>query len=394
MTPQPQPQSGPAGTKIGSDGALYYSDLSQADANCPVVLCGGTPVAPGPLPSSVAEVTADGVRIADGAAELLVYKNAAAGIALETAGVQQTAIAPAFAGDLETPVPLPGGFAWPATDGTYSYEVTTPGSAVHWAQTILATSAPESFRYTVDLPVGTTLVPDRGGAAIVDAAHNELLRVTAPATSDSAGLAVPTALQVDGSDIVIDVWHRFAPFSYPLAVDPFVLRGGERASDTDYTSAVQRASLHRCLATCARVGLVFLTARQSVLPDDPQWTYTVSTEYATGPGFTASVDYQCWNNVSGAADTACDGTDGADGPASQQIAQESTTDASTVISKSSGSSCPALRYAQLQVHLRWPSIGLDLYGDDRSEGVGVRMWDVRRAAPDCTNALALRTGFG
>jgi hypothetical protein len=200
-------------------------------------------------------------------------------------------------------------------------------------------------------------------------------------------------MRVDGGDIVIDVWHRFAPFAYPLAMDPYVLRGGERTSDWSYTSTVQRASLHRCLTTCTRIGLVYLTARQDVLPDDPQWTYTIAAEYATGPSITASVDYECRNNISGAADTPCDTSDGTDGSASTQLAQDSTANTTAVIARNSGTSCPALRYAQLQVHLRWPTIGLDLYGADRTEGLRLRMWDVERTAPGCQNMLASQTGF-
>jgi hypothetical protein len=90
----------------------------------------------------------------DGTTELIVYKNPSAGIALDQAGVQRAAISPTFADQLATPTTLPGGFTWAATDGSYTYEVTTPGSAVHWGQTLLNTGAPESYRYTVNLPVG------------------------------------------------------------------------------------------------------------------------------------------------------------------------------------------------------------------------------------------------
>jgi len=92
---------------------------------------------------------------------------------------------------------------------------------VEFANLLRTVDSPETLRFHVDLPVGTELRAEQGGGAEVVAADGSLLyRVDRPVSFDAQGSRVPTTLEVEGENLVLEVPHQEADVAYPILVDP------------------------------------------------------------------------------------------------------------------------------------------------------------------------------
>jgi YD repeat-containing protein len=92
---------------------------------------------------------------------------------------------------------------------------------VELANLLRTVDSPETLRFHVDLPAGAELRAEQSGGAEVVAGDGSLLyRVDRPVSFDAQGSPVPTTLEVDGDNLVLDVPHREAEVAYPILVDP------------------------------------------------------------------------------------------------------------------------------------------------------------------------------
>jgi tripartite motif-containing protein 71 len=92
---------------------------------------------------------------------------------------------------------------------------------VELANLLRTVDSPQTLRFHLDLPAGTELRAEPSGGAEVIAADGSILyRVDRPASFDAQGSQVPTTLEVEGENLVLDVPHREADVAYPILVDP------------------------------------------------------------------------------------------------------------------------------------------------------------------------------
>jgi len=83
-------------------------------------------------------------------------------------------------------------------------------------------SAPDTYRFSLDLGPGEKLVATGENAAVVDAGGIATATIDAPWAMDAVGRPVPFSLSVVGKEIVMTVRHHTLPFAYPIVVDPAV----------------------------------------------------------------------------------------------------------------------------------------------------------------------------
>jgi NHL repeat len=92
-------------------------------------------------------------------------------------------------------------------------------------------SAPEEFRWQVDLPAGLTLVAfDDQSAEVRYEDGTAAFTIVAETARDATGKAVPTELGIEGSEVVLSVQHRNGNYSYPVTAGP--------SFETGYSSVV------------------------------------------------------------------------------------------------------------------------------------------------------------
>lgn len=82
--------------------------------------------------------------------------------------------------------------------------------------------SPETFRYALELPAGAELRPDGSGGAIAVGEAEVLASIPFPYAIDAQGTYVPVELEIEGSELVLDVAHREADVAYPILLDPAI----------------------------------------------------------------------------------------------------------------------------------------------------------------------------
>lgn len=88
---------------------------------------------------------------------------------------------------------------------------------------IETTDAPTEYAIDVDLPEGTVLTQDEGGALLATGADGQLALGVAPAWAyDAAGTAVPTHYVVQESQITQVIEHTSGDYQYPIVADPWL----------------------------------------------------------------------------------------------------------------------------------------------------------------------------
>jgi len=89
-----------------------------------------------------------------------------------------------------------------------------------WLQ-LRAISSPETFRFQIGMPAGASLRPEVGGSAAVMRDGKLVMSISPPAATDARGNPVRASYAVDGSTLVLSVFHRQdSTVTYPVSVDP------------------------------------------------------------------------------------------------------------------------------------------------------------------------------
>jgi hypothetical protein len=80
--------------------------------------------------------------------------------------------------------------------------------------------SPESLRYRIEMPAGFSLESDGAGGANIAKGGSTLVHVPFPTAVDAQGSSVPTHLDIEGQDLIVQVEHRNRSVAYPILVDP------------------------------------------------------------------------------------------------------------------------------------------------------------------------------
>jgi len=144
---------------------------------------------------------------------------------------------------------------------------------------LLSRKSPESLRFSVTMPEGAelTAAPD-GGAEIVDTATKEPIgHIGAPGAVDAQGIALPTALKVEGNALTLELLHRSMDIAYPIFVDPEIEENWEKFSDTSkltywqwewsgVPSSETYIGQRSCIVTCWGNGLYVRSRSDTTYP--------------------------------------------------------------------------------------------------------------------------------
>lgn len=108
-------------------------------------------------------------------------------------------------------------------NGATSVPLVKDDGSVQILTIIDASTAPESYSYSVDVPAGASLAVDEEGAVHITDAAGEFVGGVAPAWAvDANGVPVPTAYEVDGATLTQVVDHDAGQFAYPIVADPWL----------------------------------------------------------------------------------------------------------------------------------------------------------------------------
>jgi tripartite motif-containing protein 71 len=171
--------------------------------------------------------TTDGYEAENPLVELAIADSAADGIVLggEGSAADLPPIAVAQVGAEGSAARLFGdknvffGEVEPGSDTDLLVSPTALGVEV--ANLLRTADSPETLRFHVDLPAVAELRAEpSGGAEVITADGSILYRVGRPVAFDAQGSQVPTTLEIEGDNLVLEVPHREADVAYPILVDP------------------------------------------------------------------------------------------------------------------------------------------------------------------------------
>lgn len=114
----------------------------------------------------------------------------------------------------------PGTATYENGNSTSSVVLVHETGSVQVATVIDSAAAPSRYDYPIDLPEGSSLVLQDGGAAVIDDATGEVLgSFAAPWAKDATGKDVPTRYELNGHTLTQVVDHD-SRFAYPVVADP------------------------------------------------------------------------------------------------------------------------------------------------------------------------------
>lgn len=128
----------------------------------------------------------------------------------------------AGSGDRGTPLRA-GAVAHDNGDGSTTVPIPKTDGSVQIVNVIETATAPEAYRFTLDLPAGAVAQQGENGAvAIVSEKGTLVAGVSAPWAVDAVGTAVPTRYEFDGTTLTQIVDHAAGDFAYPVVADPWL----------------------------------------------------------------------------------------------------------------------------------------------------------------------------
>lgn len=136
-------------------------------------------------------------------------------------GVEQTVGVAAPANGGTTTVKSNGVSLTEGTNGTTSAVIQTTSGEQHLT-VISEASAPETYRYDIQLPAGgsVSVSADGSHAILFGSAHEVIETVDAAWAKDVNGMNVPTYFTTDGSSLTQVVEHKDSAAVYPIVADP------------------------------------------------------------------------------------------------------------------------------------------------------------------------------
>jgi streptogramin lyase len=165
------------------------------------------------------EGTAEGYEPVNPLVDVTIPESSAEGVEVGDAGLQISQIgAPA-----EESIGRPFGdmnVFYPEVATDTDLLVSPIEAGVELFEQLRSESSPEDLRFHVDLPEGSSLLSNDGGAKVVSEEGSTLDVIPAPTAVDSQGSQVPVEMTVDGDSLAIQVAHRSEEFAYPILVDP------------------------------------------------------------------------------------------------------------------------------------------------------------------------------
>lgn len=178
----------------------------------------------------------------------------------------------------------------------------------------------------------------------------------------------------------------------------YKLRGTNRVNNYVYNTDKLIAVLARCNTDgCTKIGRVAVSVKQNVYGgSSTRWNYTVTTQYVTGPRYSAEFTYQCARNIKSDPDKYCEQyRDGADGFDTTTVAPRpgSLDDEQGALNADFGREIGKRKYALVGVIVRWDDYNTAALGDDGKPGLKFRMWDTKRFSADDAH-LEPATGTG
>jgi YD repeat-containing protein len=102
--------------------------------------------------------------------------------------------------------------------------VSPTSSGVELFNLLRSADSPETLRFHIDMPSGSSLRMNEAGAGeVVGGDGSSLMLIAKPMAVDAQGTGVPVTMTADGESIVLRLDHRNEDLAYPILVDPELL---------------------------------------------------------------------------------------------------------------------------------------------------------------------------
>ncbi|MBD7919895.1 MULTISPECIES: DUF2599 domain-containing protein [Cellulomonas] len=116
-----------------------------------------------------------------------------------------------------------GVVAFDNNDGSTTVPIVKDDASVQILTIVHDATAPERYRYELDVPVGSRLQQEASGAIVVLTAAGALVGGVAPPWAyDATGAPVPTRFEIEGTSFTQVVEHLASETTYPVVADPFL----------------------------------------------------------------------------------------------------------------------------------------------------------------------------
>ncbi|HEX5376365.1 MAG TPA: DUF6531 domain-containing protein [Solirubrobacterales bacterium] len=116
---------------------------------------------------------------------------------------------------------------YPETETATDTLVSPIAGGVEVFEQLRSPESPEQFHFELDLPAGATLdATEVGGAEVLSASGDPIVKVPPPSAVDAQGSLVPVEMSVEGNSLFLEVPHSSLELAYPILVDPPFLEEG------------------------------------------------------------------------------------------------------------------------------------------------------------------------
>lgn len=254
-------------------GPVLAADTSASDAVA--VLQAASKIYGSPAANLLENVTASstsGEKLLDGLPYDPTLTSSSEPVIAEGIGHKRISIGLPFSSDqIKAERVLGDAISFDNRNGTTSVVIPKTDGSIQMAEIIAGSSAPSTFTYRLQLPLGGRAILSDSGLVMLLDSRGGYLGAIAPAWAvDALGKSVPTRYELNGNNLSQVVGHRSKSTNYPVIADPWL--GIDMIDRTSWVSTGQ------------------YSPTLSIVPSNWGRAVAISTTYPFSSGLIAIVD--------------------------------------------------------------------------------------------------------